>query len=349
MMFVLSVAVASGAPEARADVATMSSQATSSAAIPTSTVTQLDALAPFVGYWVAESRLQKDIPGLATAGDRVVIPMLYTWTLDRQFLAIAYSISVNDTTLVRYRGMMGWDPVNRQIRSWGFDSNGAQTSAYWTRTANGWTAHVTAVQPNGKETTSLLRRVDQGADAFTLELTDQMDGGPGGRDAWRMEFRRGQEEEIDRPAPVAQQPISEQNSVDSTAPARPTSDDPDLAKDLAKVQGKWERWEQSGFFKRRVTKEINGNTEKVTYYQISGEVDAAHRVDFQLERGPGGVRIFHCFNMTFVEGPDKGTTSGRSFAYAYTVSDGSLVEIWGALAGEEERPLRITEWTRAKD
>ena len=117
--------------------------------------------------------------------------------------------------------------------------------------------------------------------------------------------------------------------------------------DLDAIQGLWVRTERVGLFgSRKMTKEVEGNAETVTYRDAKGNVERAHTVKITLRRaGPIKIFVFHDHEVT--AGPDKGDKMEGSRAYIYKVVGDTFVEIWGVL-GDEDQEIRVLRWKRQK-
>ena len=117
--------------------------------------------------------------------------------------------------------------------------------------------------------------------------------------------------------------------------------------DLKAVQGVWARTETVGLFgKRRITKEISGDHETVTYYDAIGGVEKAHTVKVDLRRA-GPIRVFTYSQQKFTAGPNQGTEVQGTGAYVYKVVGDTFIEIWG-IVGDENREIEIMRWQRVK-
>lgn len=108
-----------------------------------------------------------------------------------------------------------------------------------------------------------------------------------------------------------------------------TPDDPDLARDLAQLQGRWQRTGRNaeGQITSRQEKLIDGNSETVTYYGGAGEALRKHTVKFRLEKH-GPIRIFSVYEQTTYEG-GQAVTSEVDFSYVYRVEDEQLLDAPG--------------------
>ncbi len=117
-----------------------------------------------------------------------------------------------------------------------------------------------------------------------------------------------------------------------------------LNKDRLEIQGIWSRSERSGLFgSRRITKEIHGDRETVTYYDSDGNVESADNVKFTLRRA-GPIRIFSFSEQEFTAGPQKGQKSNATVEYVYKIVGDKFVEIWGVLSPTDDE-LKVMRWT----
>lgn len=115
--------------------------------------------------------------------------------------------------------------------------------------------------------------------------------------------------------------------------------------DLDRIQGRWARTERTGLFgSRRITKEMKGEDETVTYYDSKGNVERAHTAKIKLRRA-GPIKVFVFTDYEVVAGPDTGYTADWTRAYVYKVVDDTFVEIWGVLE-DSDRELEVLRWTR---
>jgi uncharacterized protein (TIGR02246 family) len=107
-----------------------------------------------------------------------------TWTETRNFLNATFSTTVKDLSVGHATHWIGWDPLEKRVRSWIFDASGAFGDGAWTQDGKKWTVKTTAVLQDGKKAaaTYVLALVD--ADTISLESRDRsVDGSaiPGSR------------------------------------------------------------------------------------------------------------------------------------------------------------------------
>ena len=132
-------------------------------------------------------------------------------------------------------------------------------------------------------------------------------------------------------------------SLASAARCEPTSDD------MAKVQGRWTRdvFGPAGEKTGRAVKEITGNHETITLYDLEDRITHRHKVEFKLEMA-GQVKLFTFTNLEVTDGTDKGRKTPGPISYIYRVDARQFVEAWGFLPGQENHPAELYTWSRAK-
>ena len=139
--------------------------------------------------------------------------------------------------------------------------------------------------------------------------------------------------------------IAADSGKPASGPAGPSAE----AQDLQDVQGKWEREEPqgSGAPYQRVTKEVKGNEEIVTYYRSDGSVWRSHRAQIRVARS-GDAKVFSFSNVNIVEGDGKGGKFAGPSSYIYVVTDRQFKEVTGFLPGQEAQSPSVLVWRRAK-
>jgi uncharacterized protein (TIGR02246 family) len=100
------------------------------------------------------------------------------WTDNKSFLICMYMFRMQDS--IRHgTEVIGWDPKEKKIRSWMFDSTGGFTQGIWQKDGKRWTIDISGVTPDGKtvKNTHFLAEID--ADAFSFESKNRtIDGQP---------------------------------------------------------------------------------------------------------------------------------------------------------------------------
>ncbi len=133
-----------------------------SPAQPPSNFRHLEDLDWLIGDWTSGS--EKEEKGEAMRAS-------YSWAENQNFLVSSFATTLNGIPVVGGTQWIGWDAVDKQVRSWSFYSGGGFGEAVWTREGNKWTIKTTARTADGKKAsvTNVLTRVD--ADHATWQAT----------------------------------------------------------------------------------------------------------------------------------------------------------------------------------
>lgn len=109
----------------------------------------LKALEWMIGSWVDE-------------GEGSTITTDCEWTKNRNFMTRSFAMMVGNQVDTSGMQIIGWDPVNKQIRSWVFDSDGAFSEGTWTQKGDKWLIQQKGTLVDGGQTTALniIKRVD---------------------------------------------------------------------------------------------------------------------------------------------------------------------------------------------
>lgn len=92
----------------------------------------------------------------------VSVDSQYTWARGGNFLTRNVRVVREGAEALDGWQIIGWDPVEEQIRSWTFDAEGGFAEGFWTREGDRWLIRETGVAPDGSRT---------GADNTLAKLT----------------------------------------------------------------------------------------------------------------------------------------------------------------------------------
>ena len=95
-----------------------------------------------IGTWV-------DQDGSAT------IETTSRWSKNQNFITRKFSISAEGETDLSGVQLIGWDPVEQNIRSWVFDSDGGFGSSTWKKKGNKWVIHSSATLADGRKASAV--------------------------------------------------------------------------------------------------------------------------------------------------------------------------------------------------
>jgi uncharacterized protein (TIGR02246 family) len=126
---------------------------------PPSNAEHFEDLEWLLGDWTGET--EKGESGKAS----------YSWAENRNFIVSPFATTLDGVPVVGGTQWIGWDAVDKQIRSWSFYSGGGVGEAVWTHDGNQWSIKVTAKTRDGKKVsaTNILTRVDD--DHCTWQMT----------------------------------------------------------------------------------------------------------------------------------------------------------------------------------
>jgi uncharacterized protein (TIGR02246 family) len=91
------------------------------------------------------------------------------WVGNRNFILCRQEMRKGDSVVGTSTQVIGWDPIERRVRSWDFDSEGGFGSELWTKDGGRWVLEATGVRRDATvtEATNIITPVD--ANTFTWQ------------------------------------------------------------------------------------------------------------------------------------------------------------------------------------
>ena len=91
------------------------------------------------------------------------------WTKHQNFLTRSFALVVGDSIEMSGMQIIGWDPAEKRIRSWVFDSDGTFSEGKWTRKDNRWLIQQTGTLADGTKSsaTNIITQLDD--NSFTWQ------------------------------------------------------------------------------------------------------------------------------------------------------------------------------------
>lgn len=125
---------------------------------PLSHYEQLKELEWLMGDWSSKS-------------DYIDFSSEFAWEDNKNFIQQRFSMEILDHKDLEGQQIIGWDPVNKKIRSWIFDSDGGYGEGSWTRQENRWYVGVAFTLPDGRRAsaTHIYTKTDGDSFIFTSE------------------------------------------------------------------------------------------------------------------------------------------------------------------------------------
>lgn len=101
----------------------------------------------------------------------------FAWTDNQNFVVSHFTTTIKGVSIGGGTVWIGWDPNEKTVRSWMFESTGGFGQGTWTKDGATWTSRSSATLADGKKATAtnVVTRVD--ADALTWAVKDRtLDG-----------------------------------------------------------------------------------------------------------------------------------------------------------------------------
>jgi uncharacterized protein (TIGR02246 family) len=132
---------------------------------PPSNAEHLEDLEWLIGEWTGEA--EKGESAMAT----------YDWAENQNFIVSTFATTLDGIPVGGGTQWIGWDAVDKQVRSWSFYSRGGFGEATWTKEGDKWNLKTTARTADGKKAsaTNLITKMDD--DHMTWQMTKLTVGG----------------------------------------------------------------------------------------------------------------------------------------------------------------------------
>jgi hypothetical protein len=88
-------------------------------------------------------------------GEDTTITTECSWTQRGKFLARSFKITTSGEVALEGRQVIGWDPIEGQIRSWTFDSEGGFGDGRWFQDGNRWLVKTSFVLASGERASAI--------------------------------------------------------------------------------------------------------------------------------------------------------------------------------------------------
>lgn len=106
-----------------------------------------------------------------------LIEMDASWDKQKNYLTQKFAVTQHGVHTLEGHQVIGWDPVNKQIRSWVFDSDGGFGEGVWRKDGNNWLVEVQFTLPSGLKGSALHIYSNIKPDSYTWESTGREIGG----------------------------------------------------------------------------------------------------------------------------------------------------------------------------
>lgn len=95
------------------------------------------------------------------------------WTKNKNFITRSFAIAIGNQVNKSGMQIIGWDPNDKQIHSWVFDSDGGFGEGSWTHKGNKWLIQNSGTLPGGGKATSLNIMTQLDDDSYEWESVNR--------------------------------------------------------------------------------------------------------------------------------------------------------------------------------
>lgn len=125
---------------------------------------QLKGLEWLVGEWVDQD-------------EDVKIVTIGSWDKYKNFITQHFTVTLQGDVELEGKQIIGWDPVNEQIRSWVFDSDGGFGEGKWEQRGDQWIVNSSQTLGGGGLASSINIYSNIGSSSYTWQSTGrEVDG-----------------------------------------------------------------------------------------------------------------------------------------------------------------------------
>ncbi len=111
-----------------------------------------------IGEWVDKS-------------DTFEVESAYQWDKFKNFITHHFKVTVLGKPDVEGQQIIGWDPVQHEVRSWMFDSDGGFAQGKWKKEGKSWVVETASTLPSGAVGSQVTIFTPVDRNSYTLEIT----------------------------------------------------------------------------------------------------------------------------------------------------------------------------------
>jgi hypothetical protein len=129
--------------------------------VPPSNREHLHALEWAIGDWAGE------------AGNGEAERLAVSWAENENFAIASFTRTFGDTPVAGATQWIGWDPLEKRVRSWIFDRAGGFGQGSWTQDGNKWIIKTNSVLQDGKKAAATFVVTHVDADTLSLQAKNR--------------------------------------------------------------------------------------------------------------------------------------------------------------------------------
>ena len=136
-----------------------------SIARPPTNVEHFEEIEWLIGNWTGEN--EKGMSGTAS----------FAWAENQNFIVSSFATTLNGIPIMGGTQWIGWDAVDKEIKSWSFYSGGGTGQAVWKKDGDAWYLTIAAHTADGQKVSAVNVVTKAGADRATWQMTKLMVNG----------------------------------------------------------------------------------------------------------------------------------------------------------------------------
>lgn len=107
------------------------------------------------------------------------VDLTYTtdWDISHNFLLQHFSSQMGEGDEIQGEQIIGWDPAEKKVRSWVFDSDGGFGGSLWTQEGSNWRSIMKYTLPDGRKASAIHVYTKIDDDSYTFASTNRNIGG----------------------------------------------------------------------------------------------------------------------------------------------------------------------------
>jgi uncharacterized protein (TIGR02246 family) len=114
------------------------------------------------------------------------------WAENENFLIATFATTVGNVSVGSATQWIGWDPVDKRVRSWIFDATGGFGEGSWTRDGKKWVIKTHSILQDGRKATATYVITQIDADTIGLQVKDRSVNGKAVLDTKETKLKRVQ-------------------------------------------------------------------------------------------------------------------------------------------------------------
>jgi hypothetical protein len=129
----------------------------------------------FIGTWESKGTVPdwvKETPRKEFAGKPYVARISTRWAANKACQTIKFEATAGESTLATQQ-LRGLDAETGEIRHYAFDSDGASSTAVYSREGDDWVVKVSGTNSKGTRTSHTATFTLSDKDTFTIKMTDR--------------------------------------------------------------------------------------------------------------------------------------------------------------------------------